>query len=88
MRGFLEKGVGVVMRGGWLGQGRGFAGDRSGAVLIYTGFSIAVLFGVGGMAVDAGMWYATKRSAQSAADAAALAGALEVARGSNRNNFV
>jgi len=82
MRGLLEKGVGVVMRGGWLGQGRGFAGDRSGAVLIYTGFSIAVLFGVGGMAVDAGMWYATKRSAQSAADAAALAGALEVARGS------
>ena len=29
------------------------------------------------------MWYATKRSAQSAADAAALAGALEVARGSS-----
>lgn len=65
-----------------LGHFRGFHGDSSGAVLIYTGFAVAVLLGFGGLAVDAGMWYATKRSAQSAADAAAIAGALEVARGS------
>jgi len=87
MRGLLEKdansATGRGRHRGWLGRGRDFAGDGSGAVLMYTGFAIAVLFGVGGLAVDAGMWYATKRSAQSAADAAALAGALEVARGSN-----
>jgi len=82
MRGLLEKCVGGAIRRGWLGRCRDFTGDGSGAVLIYTGFAVAVLFGVGGLAVDAGMWYATKRSAQSAADAAALAGALEVARGS------
>jgi Putative Flp pilus-assembly TadE/G-like len=61
---------------------REFHGDRSGAVLIYTALALAVLLGFGGLAVDAGMWYATKRSAQTAADAAAIAGALEVARGS------
>jgi len=62
---------------------RRFREDTSGAVLIYTGFAIAVLLGMGGLAVDAGMWYATKRSAQSAADAGAIAGSLEVARGSS-----
>ena len=66
-----------------LGHCRDFHNDSSGAVLIYTGFAVAVLLGFGGLAVDAGMWYATKRSAQSAADAAAIAGALEVARGSS-----
>ncbi len=66
-----------------LRQIRDLHSDSSGAVLIYTGFALAVLLGFGGLAVDAGMWYATKRSAQSAADAAAIAGALEVARGSS-----
>jgi Flp pilus assembly protein TadG len=82
MRSLIEKCAGGALRRRLLGRCRDFHGDGSGAVLIYTGLLIAVLFSVGGLAVDAGMWYATKRSAQSAADAAALAGALEVARGS------
>jgi Flp pilus assembly protein TadG len=83
MRGLLLECADRVRRCDLLGRGRDFRKDGSGAVLIYTGFSVAVLLGFGGLAVDAGMWYATKRSAQSAADAAALTGALEVARGSD-----
>jgi hypothetical protein len=63
-------------------QYRDFQNDSSGTVLIYTGLMVGILLAFGGLAVDAGMWYATKRSAQSAADAAALTGALEEARGS------
>lgn len=83
MRSLFKKCGGGAERRRLLGRCRDFHGDGSGAVLIYTGFALAVLLGVGGLAVDAGMWYATKRSAQSAADAAAIAGALEVARGSD-----
>jgi len=87
MRGLLLKCADRVkrcdLRCDLLGRGRDFREDGSGAVLIYTGFAVAVLLGFGGLAVDAGMWYATKRSAQSAADAAALTGALEVARGND-----
>lgn len=83
MRRFVSERACRLKRGKSFGSFRGFASDRSGAVLIYTGLIITALLGFGGLAVDAGMWYATKRSAQSAADAAALAGALEVARGSD-----
>jgi hypothetical protein len=69
-------------KGTHLDRFRDFHKDSSGAVLIYTGFIVAILLGFGGLAVDAGMWYATKRSAQTAADSAAIAGSLEVARGS------
>ncbi len=82
MRRFVSQCAGCLRRCTSLRHLREFHGDSSGAVLIYTGFALAVLLGFGGLAVDAGMWYATKRSAQSAADAAAIAGALEVARGS------
>ena len=55
--------------------------------MIYTAIAMTVLLGTGGLAVDVSYWYATKRSAQSAADAAALAGALEVARGTNETTM-
>ena len=57
--------------------------STSGGVLIYAGIGMAVFLGSAGLAVDVGHWYATKRSVQSAADAVALAGALEVARGTD-----
>ena len=60
---------------------RAFWENTSGGVLIYTAIGMAVFLGTAGLAVDVGHWYATKRSVQSAADATALAGALEVARG-------
>ena len=83
MRGFLSECTCWLRRSHPLSHCQRFQNDSSGAVLIYTGLIVAVLLGFGGLAVDAGMWYATKRSAQSAADAAAIAGALEVARGSS-----
>ncbi len=49
-----------------------FAGDTSGAVMILTALMALVLMGFAGLAVDVGGWYATKRSMQSAADAAAM----------------
>lgn len=82
MRGVYSKYTRCLKRRGPFSLCRDFVADKSGSPMIYTGLIVAVLFGFGGLAVDAGMWYATKRSAQSAADAAALAGALEVARGS------
>ena len=60
---------------------RNFAKDESGGVLIYTALSSAVMLGFVGLAVDVASWYSAKRDMQSAADAAAMAGVLELARG-------
>ena len=57
-----------------------FYRDRSGAVLIYMAFMLPVVLGVSGLSVDVGLWYANKRVAQAAADAGAVAGALEIMR--------
>jgi Putative Flp pilus-assembly TadE/G-like len=54
--------------------------ERSGGVMIYTALALPLLLGAAGMAVDVGFWYETKRVAQSAADAGAIAGALGVMR--------
>ncbi len=58
-----------------------FARDQDGGVLIYTAFAAAVMLGMTGLAVDVGYWYHNKRDMQSAADAAAMAAVLELARG-------
>ena len=47
------------------------AGDRSGATAVVIGLTMTVLLGFVGLAVDAGVWYADRRSAQGAADSAA-----------------
>ncbi len=57
-----------------------FGKNTHGGVLVYTAFILPVLLGVCGLSVDASMWYASKRVSQAAADAGALAGALEVMR--------
>lgn len=57
--------------------------DASGGVIIYTALGMTAFLGVAALAIDVGSWFATKRSVQSAADAAALAGALEVSRSSD-----
>ena len=51
-----------------------------GGVLIYTALAAPVMIGFTGLAVDGGVWYAEKRDVQSIADAAAVAGALELRR--------
>ncbi len=54
--------------------------DRSGAMFAYFAIAAPVLLGLAGASIDVGIWYANKRLVQSAADSAALAGALEVLR--------
>ena len=51
-----------------------FLRDASGGTLIYVGVVFAALTGFTGLGIDVAHWYATQRSAQSAADAAAIAG--------------
>lgn len=54
--------------------------EKSGGVMIYVALTLPILLGAAGLAVDVGFWYENKRVAQSAADAGAIAGALEVMR--------
>ena len=57
-----------------------FRGDTHGGVLVYMGIMLPVLLGVSGLAVDASLWYAQKRSVQAIADAAAYATVKEIQR--------
>ena len=54
--------------------------DESGAVLVTLALAVTALLGLLSVAVEVGSWYVVRRNLQSAADAAALAGALEHAR--------
>jgi Flp pilus assembly protein TadG len=53
--------------------------DRRGAVAIVMAIALPVVIGAAGIGVEAGKWYMIKRQAQTAADAGAFAGALELA---------
>src|SRR5215472_11170741 len=55
--------------------------DKRGLSAVTVAVSMPVLFGVAGLGVDTGLWYAMKRQNQSAADAAALSAAYEVMAG-------
>lgn len=59
---------------------RRFRLDRRGGVAAVAALSLPVMIGTTGIAVDVGTWYHAKRTIQSAADAAAFAGALDLAR--------
>jgi uncharacterized membrane protein len=52
--------------------------DESGQMIVLTAMSMVVLIAFLGFAIDVGHFRYVKRNLQSAADAAALAGALEV----------
>jgi len=54
-------------------------GDKRGATVVFVALASTVLIGFVGLGVEAGMWYAVKRQDQSAADAAAISGAYELA---------
>lgn len=62
----------------WWDRAKQFLGDTSGAAFVYVGMVLAAMTGFAGLAIDTGYWYSTQRAAQSAADAAAVAGAYEV----------
>jgi Flp pilus assembly protein TadG len=57
--------------------------DRRGAVAIVMALALPVVVGMAGLGVEAGKWFLVKRQAQTAADAAAFAGALELAANSS-----
>lgn len=53
--------------------------DNRGVVAVIVAFAATVLIGFTALGVETGLWYAIERQNQSAADAAALAGAYELA---------
>src|ERR1700730_16678703 len=57
--------------------------DRGVAIVIVAMLMIipSALIGIVGLAVEPGLWYTIKRYNQSAADAAAISGAMEKAKG-------
>jgi Putative Flp pilus-assembly TadE/G-like len=64
-------------RGAW----RQLWHDRRGATAMIIAVSLPILLAITGLGIDAGWWYAIRRQNQSAADAAALSAAYEVAAG-------
>ena len=58
--------------------------EESGQTVVLTAFCMTILLGFTALAVDVGMMFRAKRSLQSAADAAAVAAAIEM--GYNGNN--
>src|ERR1700730_14882192 len=54
---------------------------RSGQILMLATIAIAVLLGFSALAVDVGLLYSTRRRLQTAADAAAIAGATALRDG-------
>ena len=67
----------------WFGQRR--RGER-GQVLVMAALGMVVMLGVAALAIDVGVATAQKRSAQAAADAAALAGAVDLPGVTNSNS--
>jgi Flp pilus assembly protein TadG len=57
---------------------RGFLGNEGGQVVVLTALSLMLLMGVMALAVDVGHLHYLKQQLDSTADAAALAGALEI----------
>jgi Putative Flp pilus-assembly TadE/G-like len=55
--------------------------DTRGATLVLVALALSALIGLTGLGVETGFWYAIKRYNQSAADIAALSGAMEKAGG-------
>ena len=54
------------------------ASDTRGVTLAIVALGLTALIGFAGLGVETGLWYAIKRQNQSAADVAALSGALEL----------
>jgi Flp pilus assembly protein TadG len=59
-------------------------GARRGVVIVYVALCLVVFMGMAGIAVDVSMLYQKRAKAQRAADAAALAGAIQLADGKTK----
>jgi hypothetical protein len=62
--------------------------SESGQAIVLVAALLAVLFGVAGLVIDVGSWYQADRKLQTAADAAALAGAQELPTDQSRAQAV
>lgn len=58
-----------------------FRRDQHGAILVFVALVLTVVLGFAGLGVETGLWYSIKRHEQTAADYAALSGAMEYAAG-------
>lgn len=65
-----------------------FVRDRRGVVALTVGLMSAVMIGMVGLSVDVGNWYFTRRAMQTAADAASIGGATEVAQNATNSDAV
>ena len=59
--------------------------SRRGSVMLLTALSMPVIAGFAGLGLDVGIWETNKRSLQTAADSAAISGALEKSGGGNHD---
>ena len=62
-----------------------FVGDRRGVIVVMFALMLPILIGFLGLGVEVGLWYKERRDMQAAADAAALAGAYELAEDRSSN---
>ena len=60
-------------------------GAKTGSITILLAVSLPILLGIIGVAAESAVWFELKRRAQTAADAAAVAGAIQRARGDSTN---
>lgn len=58
----------------------GLGRDEAGSILVYVAFATPILIGLTGLSIDVATWRAHHQLLQSAADSAAIAGALEIQR--------
>jgi len=63
--------------------GHDLANDRGGVIIILFALMLPILVGFIGLAVEVALWYQHRRNIQSAADAAAIAAAYEIAEGAS-----
>lgn len=61
------------------------ADDRGGVIIVMFALMLPVLLGFMGLGIEVALWYSNKRDMQAAADAAAIAGAYEIAEGRTSN---
>ncbi len=64
------------------------ARDERGGIAIMLALLLPLLVGAVGIGVEAGLWFAQRRSLQAAVDASAMAAALEVASGSTEDTYL
>src|SRR5688572_22649669 len=60
---------------------KNFVADNAATVTVLAALSLPIILGMTGVGIDASSWMMTKRNLQTASDAAAMAGAWEIANG-------